>query len=178
MSEDSLAISMAIFAASYAVPQCDSLDDPGSLRAVSMGSQGGETMGEGITLVDGASALGSSTWGWVVVRPCSMGSTTRRVGVHDGLSFGLIDDEAFFRKRCIANARTTKWWSTLLECWALWSKDLDSGLTRSRRPREYKRLGHNAVIWEFFSKSTTSRGLLVFVYSPGDLHRLHATGIN
>ena len=28
ISEDALAISMAIFAASYAVPQCDSLDDP------------------------------------------------------------------------------------------------------------------------------------------------------
>ena len=30
ISEDALAISMAIFAASYAVPQCDSFDDPGA----------------------------------------------------------------------------------------------------------------------------------------------------
>ena len=145
MSEDSLAISMAIFAASYAVPQCDSLDDPGSLRAVFVGSQGGEIMGEGITLVGGASTLGTSIWGWVVVRPCSTGSTTRGVGVRDGLFFGLTDDEAFFRKRCIADARTTKWSTLLLRCWALWSKDLDSCLTRSRRPSKYKRPRHNGV---------------------------------
>ena len=58
MSEDSLAMSMAIFAASYAVPQPDSVDDPG-------------------------------------------------VRVSGGLFVGLAD-EGLFRKRGIADARTTK----------------------------------------------------------------------
>ena len=59
ISEDSLAISMAIFAASYAVPQRDSFDEPGA-------------------------------------------------GVGGGLFLGLADDEGLFRKRGIADARTTK----------------------------------------------------------------------
>ena len=64
ISEDALAISMAIFAASYAVLQCDSLDDPAA-----------------------------------------------------GFGGGLVDDEGFFRKRCIADAREKRCRSTFsLRC--------------------------------------------------------------
>ena len=145
ISEDALAISTAIFAASYAVPQHDSPDDPGSSRTVSVGSQDGEPMDKATALVDAASAPMLLNRGWIVVRPCFMCSTIGGVGVGGRLPVGLVDDEGSFKKGRIVGARTTKCWSPVpLRCWATWSENLDSGLTRSKRAREYKRPIQNA----------------------------------
>ena len=59
ISEDALAISTANLAAPYAVFQADSLDEPGSLDAVSVGSQDGEAMARAMALDEAASALQS-----------------------------------------------------------------------------------------------------------------------
>ena len=107
MSEDALAISTAIFAASYAVPQHDSSDGPGSSRTVSVGSQDGEAMDKAIALVDAASAPMFLVWGWIVARPCFMWSTIGRVVVGGRLFIGLADCEGSVRKRCIVDARIT-----------------------------------------------------------------------
>lgn len=97
ISEDSLAISMAILAAPYAVFQPDSLDDPGSLDAVSEGSQGGEPIESAITLDEAASALASLLIrGWVVVS--SFMNSIGDVGVGGGPSVGVAADEGFLRK--------------------------------------------------------------------------------
>ena len=58
MSEDSLAISTAIFAAPYAVLQPDSLDDPGSSAPVLEESGGGEPIAKAMEPDEATSALG------------------------------------------------------------------------------------------------------------------------
>ena len=133
ISEDALAISMAIFAASYAVPQRDSFDDRGSSIAVSVGSRGGGAVRKGIALVDGASTLGSLARGWIVVGACSTGSTTLGVCAGGRLFAGLADDEGLFRKRRMVDIMRTKCGSALpLRCWASRSEKLNTALTHSK----------------------------------------------
>ena len=62
ISEESFAMSMAIFATPYTAFQADSLDDPGSLSAESVGSQDGEATDRAMALDNAASAL------WSLVR--------------------------------------------------------------------------------------------------------------
>ena len=135
ISEDALAKSMAIFAASYAVPQCDSLDDPGSSGAVSAGSQGGGAKDKAIAFVDAASTLRSLTGGRIAVWPCLSGSTVGGAGVGGGVFVGLADDEAFFRMRRIVGAKTTTCWSRYpsAEMFGVVSENLGSSLTDSER---------------------------------------------
>jgi hypothetical protein len=100
ISEDSLAISTAIFAAPYAVLQPDSLDDPGSSSAVSEGLEDGEAIDNARALDEAASVLGFLAWGWVVASSCFMCSTIGDVGVGGGLFVGVAGDEdGFLRNR-------------------------------------------------------------------------------
>lgn len=62
ISEESFAMSMAIFATPYTAFQADSLDDPGSSSAESVGSQDGEATDRAMALDNAASAL------WSLVR--------------------------------------------------------------------------------------------------------------
>jgi hypothetical protein len=100
---------MANFAASYVVFQHDSLDDPGSSSAESVGPQDGEAMDEAIAFADAARTLISLTLGCFFT-----GSTTGGVCVGGGLLVGLVDDERFFKKPRIVDGRTTKGGGTLL----------------------------------------------------------------
>ena len=108
ISEDALATSRAIFAASYAVVQRDCLDDPRSSRVISVTSQDGEPMDKAIALVDAARAPRALTWGWIVVRPCFMCSKIGGVGAGGEPFVCLSDDEGSARKRRIVDARTAK----------------------------------------------------------------------
>lgn len=106
ISEESFAISTAILAAPYAAFQADSLDDPGSLGAESMGSMGsedGEIIDRATALDEATSALWSFVRGWNVASPCLMYSVIRGVGVRGGLLGGVPDDEDFFRKWRMVN---------------------------------------------------------------------------
>ena len=94
---------MAIFAAPYAVFQADSLDDPGSLGAMLLGSQDAETIDNAIALVEAASALLSPTLGWNVPSSLLMYSAGG-VGVEGWLFVGVDEVEVFFRKRRIMDA--------------------------------------------------------------------------
>ena len=67
ISEDALAISIAILAAPYAPFQTNSLDDPGSLGAVSVGSQDGEAIERAMLLDEAAGDLRSFGRGWWTV---------------------------------------------------------------------------------------------------------------
>ena len=96
ISEDSLAISMAILAAPYAVIQPDSFDDPGSLSAASERSQEGEAIDNAMALDEAASALGSLICGWIVVSSLFMYSAGD-VGVDCRLFIGVVDCD-FLRK--------------------------------------------------------------------------------
>lgn len=91
---------MAIFAAPYAALQADSLEDLGSLDAVSVGSQDEETTDRAMALDEAAGALRSLTLrGWDVAGSCLMSSTIRGVlGVRDGRFEGVVVDEGRFRK--------------------------------------------------------------------------------
>lgn len=102
ISEDSLAVSRAIFAAPYAVLQPDSLDDPDSLGALSVGSQDGEAIDEAIIVDEATSDLKSLTPGWVA-SSFFMYSTIGDVEVGGGLFVALADDEG--RKWCMIDAR-------------------------------------------------------------------------
>src|ERR1700679_2396780 len=95
ISEDALAISTAILAALYAVPQTASLEDPGSLSVMFVGSQKEEAMERAIALDEATSALVSLARGWNVVSSCLMYSITGDVV---GLFVGVAEDEDFFRK--------------------------------------------------------------------------------
>ena len=98
MSEESFAISTAILAAPNAAFQADSLDDPGSLSAVSVGSEDGEAMERAMALDKAASVLRSLVRGWNVASSCFMYSAMGGVGVSGGLFVGVDGDEDFFRK--------------------------------------------------------------------------------
>lgn len=108
MSEESFAMSTAIRAVPYAALQIDSLDDPGSFRAVSVGSRDEEAIDGAMALDEVMRALRSLMRGWDVASPCFASSTIGSVGVDDGPLVGFAPDEDFFRKRCMANGRTTK----------------------------------------------------------------------
>ena len=91
ISEESFAISTAILAAPYAAFQADSSDDPGSLSALSVGSEDGAAMARAMALDEAASAFGFFVRGWNVASSCFMYSTM------GGRAFtGVADD--FFRK--------------------------------------------------------------------------------
>ena len=98
ISDDALAISTVILAAPYAVFQTDCLDDPGSLSALSVGSQDGEAMARAMALDEAARALRSLARGWNVVSSSFMYSTIGDVGVGCGPFVGVADDKDFFRK--------------------------------------------------------------------------------
>ena len=95
-SDESFAISTAILATPYAALQADSLDDPGSLSAVSVGSQDGEAIARAMALDDAASALRSLVRGWNVASSCFMYSTNGVEGVGGWLFVGVTDGEDFF----------------------------------------------------------------------------------
>ena len=97
ISEESFAISTAILAAPYAAFQADSLDDPGSSGALSVGSQDGGMVGETFALVDVTGVLRSLAWS--VVSSCCMCSTIGVGCMSGGLLVGVADDKTFFRKR-------------------------------------------------------------------------------
>ena len=97
-SEESFAISTAILATPYAAFQTDSLDDPGSLGAMSVGPLGGEAIDRATALEEAAIALRSLAWGWNVASSCFMCSTMGDVGVGGGLFVGVAADEDLFRK--------------------------------------------------------------------------------
>ena len=92
ISEESFATSMAIFAAPYAAFQPDSLEDPDSSSATSVGSQNGEAIDKAIALEEAASALWSLVRGWNVASSCFMYSTIGGVDVGGGLLVGVDDD--------------------------------------------------------------------------------------
>ena len=97
ISEEALAISTAILAAPYAAFQADSLDDPGSLSAVSVGSHEGETTERPMLLGEAASVLLSLTRGWDATSSFTY-FTIDGVGVGGGPLVGVAGDEDFFRK--------------------------------------------------------------------------------
>jgi hypothetical protein len=105
ISEDSLAISTAILAAPYAVFQPDSLEDPGSLGAVSERSQEGEPIDKAIALDETASVLGSLVLENVRTTSFFMNSIGD-VGVGGGLFIGVADDEGFPHGWCMVGNRT------------------------------------------------------------------------
>ena len=98
MSEESLAISTAILATPYAALQADSLDDPGSSSALSVGSQGGEAIASATALDEATSALRSLARGSGVAGPCFVYSINGDRGVGGGVFVGVAADEDFFRK--------------------------------------------------------------------------------
>ena len=100
ISKESFAISTAILAAPYAAFQTDSLDDPGSLRSESVGSQDGEIIDRATALDEAASALRSFFRGLNVASPRLMYSA-----IGGGLSVGVPDDEDFFRKWRMVDVR-------------------------------------------------------------------------
>ena len=59
ISDESFAMSTAILAAPNAALQADSLDDPGSLGALSVGSEDGEAMDRAMALDKATSVLRS-----------------------------------------------------------------------------------------------------------------------
>ncbi|KAF9785213.1 hypothetical protein BJ322DRAFT_1061937 [Thelephora terrestris] len=71
-------------------------------------------MAKAIAFARAARTLIPLTLGLLIVRPCSTGSTTGGVAVGGVLLVGLVDDEGFFRKGSIVDARTAKGGSTLL----------------------------------------------------------------
>ena len=93
ISEESFAISTAILAAPNAAFQADSLDDPGSLGALSVGSEDGEATDKAMALDKAASVLGSLVRGWNVASSCFMYSA-----MGGGLPVGVDGDEDFFLK--------------------------------------------------------------------------------
>ena len=107
-SEESFAMSTAIFAVPYAAFQADSLYDPGSLDAPSVGSQDGEAIDSAIALVEAASALRSLVRGWNVASSCFMYSTIGGVVVPGGLFVGVVGGEFFFRKRRMVGGWTSR----------------------------------------------------------------------
>lgn len=105
-SEESFAMSMAIFAAPYAAFQTDSLDDPGSLGAISVGSQDGEAIDRAMALDRAASALRSLFLGWNFASSCLMYSAMGGAGMGGGLFVGVV--EGLFRKFGMVIVGTTK----------------------------------------------------------------------
>ena len=103
ISEDSLVISTAILAAPYAVFQPDSLDEPGSLGAVSKGSRDGEPIDKAMTPDEVARALGPLVLGFVA-SPFKNSIGDACVG--GGLFVGVANGEGFLRRWCMANERT------------------------------------------------------------------------
>ena len=96
MSEESFAMSTAIFASPYAAFQTDSLDDPGSSSAASVELQDGKAIDRATALDEAASALRSLA-GRNVASSCLMYSTIGDAGV-GGRPFAGVDDErALFR---------------------------------------------------------------------------------
>lgn len=108
ISEDSLAISTAIFAAPYAVLQPDSLDDPGSLSAASERSQDGEAIDRAIAHDEKASAFVSFFSLERVLATPPFISSIGVVGVGGGLFICVADDEDFSRRWCMLDGATTK----------------------------------------------------------------------
>ena len=94
MSEQSFAVSIAMRAAPYTAIQADSLEDPDSSRATSVGSQDGEAIDRAIALVEAASALRSLARD--VTSSCLMYSTIGDVG--GGLLVEVDGEEGLFRK--------------------------------------------------------------------------------
>lgn len=98
ISDDSLVVSIAIFAAPYAAIQLDSFDDPDSSGRVSVGSQDGEAIDNAMALDEAARALRSLARGWNVASSFFMYSTMGGVDARCGLFEGEAGDEGFFRK--------------------------------------------------------------------------------
>ena len=93
ISDDSLAISTANFAAPYTVLQPESLDGPGSPTAVSEGSKDGEPVDKAIELDE---ALRFLALEWVLTTFFFV-SSIGVVGKGDGLFIGIADGERFLR---------------------------------------------------------------------------------
>ena len=109
ISEDSLAISTAIFAAPYAVLQPDSFDDPGSLSAASERSQDGEAIDRAIAHDEKASAFVSFfSLERVLATSKFFISSIGVVGVGGWLFICVADDEDFSRRWCMLDGATTK----------------------------------------------------------------------
>ena len=105
ISEESFAISTAIFAAPYAALQADSLDEPGSSGAVSVELQDGKPIDSATALEVAASALWSLAWGWNVASPWFMHSTIGDVGVGGGLFVGVAERKNLSRKLRMVDTR-------------------------------------------------------------------------
>lgn len=105
ISDESLAISTAIFAAPYADLQADSLVDPGLSGTRSVGSEDGRVVDDGVAPNEAASPP-LLTWGLGVAEPFFTFFAAGGGGVGDGLCGGFVDDEGFFLKRGMVNART------------------------------------------------------------------------
>lgn len=91
----SFAKSIAIFAAPYAILQADSLDGPGSLSVVPVGSQDGEVIDRAVALDGAAGALWSLSRGSILANPCFMYSVSDGMGENGGL-FGVATDDELF----------------------------------------------------------------------------------
>lgn len=103
ISDDSLAISMAILAAPYAVLQPDSFDDPGSSAPVPEGSNGGKPVDKAISLDEAASGFGSLALERALTTSFSFMNSIDGVEVDNWLFIGVADDEGFFRRWCMAD---------------------------------------------------------------------------
>ena len=98
ISEESFAMSTAILAAPNAAFQTDSMDDPGSLGTLLLGSEDGQATDRAMALDKAASVLRSLVRGWNVASSCFMHSAMGGVGVGGRLFVGVDGDEDFFRK--------------------------------------------------------------------------------
>jgi len=107
ISEDSLATSMAILAAPYAVLQPDSFDDPGpSVPALEgLGSEDAEKTDKAMELDEAASVFGSLALECALTISFLMNSIGD-LGVGGGLFIGVVDGGDFPRKRRMVDTKT------------------------------------------------------------------------
>ena len=105
ISNESFAMSTAILAAPYVALQTDSLDDPGSLGAGSVGSRDGGAVDRAMALDEAKSVLWSFVRGRIVSSSCLVSSEVGGAGVRGGILLGVPDDDVFFRNLRIVGAR-------------------------------------------------------------------------
>ena len=98
ISEESFATSTAISAAPYAAFQADSLDEPGSLGALSVGLEDGEATDSAMAIDKATNVLQSLVRGWNFASSCSVYSAMGGVGVGGGSFVGVDDNGPFFRR--------------------------------------------------------------------------------
>ena len=151
-SEESFAISTVNLAAPYAVFQAVSLDGPGSLGGLSVGSQDGEVIERATAPEETASAL--TPVSRVLVR-LFMYSTIGSVGVDGGL-FVAFADEGFFRRGCMVDAKTATCVGHVRSCglpFGAWVPDRVGWFMASRsrcldhQPRESLHSGSKKNAW-------------------------------